>query len=142
MKISKEIENFKNFVSSMQIKYQIDFENVNLCDKASQDLLHDLEFGNSQKIRGTASRLSKVRKARRIYKDYIENCQPLIDLINTTEGKIFMKKLSECLGATRKIEKSFTNRKYYPRVIKELTFLKPDSNLTTESDKDLCMLKR
>ena len=134
MKISKEIENFKNFVSSMQTKYKIDFDNVNLCDKASQDLLHDLELGNGNKIKGIANQLSKVRKARRIYKDYIENCQPLIDLLNTNEGKTFMKKLSECLGATRKVEKGFANRKYYPRVIKELSFLKSDTEQEINKD--------
>ena len=46
MKVSIAIENFKNFVTAMQNRYKIDYENVNLCDKASQDLLHDLELGN------------------------------------------------------------------------------------------------
>lgn len=128
MKVSTAIETFKNFVTAMQHRYKIDYENVNLCDKASQDLLHDLELGNSKKVNGIAHQLSKVRKARRIYKDYVESCQPLIDLLETNEGKIFMKKLSECLGATRKIEKGFTNRKYFPRVIKELTFLKSEED--------------
>lgn len=129
MKISEAIEQFKNFVTDMQVRYGIDFENVNLCDKASQDLLHEIELGDSKKVDKSAHQLSKVRKARRIYKDYIENCQPLIDLLNTNEGKIFMKKLSECLGATRKVEKGFANRKYYPRVIKELSFLKNDETI-------------
>ena len=123
--ILKEIE---DEIQEFFEKIPSDYENVNLCDKASQDLLHDLELGNSKKVNGIAHQLSKVRKARRIYKDYIESCQPLIDLLETNEGKIFMKKLSECLGATRKIEKGFTNRKYFPRVIKELTFLKPEED--------------
>ena len=124
MKNSEAIEQFRNHVAELQSRYKIDFENVNLCDKATNDLLHDLELGDAKERDKIATKISNVRKARRIYKDYVEVSQPLIDLLETPEAKSFMKKLSECLGATRKIEKTFENRKYFPRVIRELTFLK------------------
>ena len=121
---SKPISDFLKYEKDIRKKYKIALENIDLLDKSTQDLLHQMELGEYKDSVKVVPQLRKIRKARRIYKDFIETVEPFIDLMQTQEYTRAINKLSsDVLGKVRKEEKAKTNRKYYPRVISELPFL-------------------
>lgn len=81
-------------ISDFQKAYQYAFNKVNETDKATQDLLHQLELGSVKERNKTATLLSKVRKERRYYKDIVTVLQPLMDLVGTAEAERFLTYLS------------------------------------------------
>ena len=100
-------------------------ENLIILDKATQDCLHQLELGNAKEARKILPQLTKIRKARRIYKDYIEILEPFYTFITHSEySKMFNILDSDILGKVRKEERAKAERKYYPRVLNELPYLK------------------
>ena len=122
--ISKDLSEFLKFVRQVQSDYNIACDNMNLCDKATQDYLHDMEFGDYESQRKVGPKLAKVRQARRIYKDASEVLEPLATFLKDQNTKAVFNKLSDILGKTRQLEKRQEGRVYYARVIKELGFLK------------------
>lgn len=63
--------------------------------------------------------LKKVRKDRRVYKDIVEELEPIHEFLNN--NKNLLNNLGGLVGSVRKAEKYHSNRKYYPRIIKEST---------------------
>lgn len=119
---SKPISDFLKYEKDVRKKYKIALENIDLLDKSTQDLLHQMELGEYKDSVKVVPQLRKIRKARRIYKDFIETVEPFIDLMQTQEYTRAINKLSsDVLGKVRKEEKA--NRRYYPRIISELPFL-------------------
>lgn len=127
-KISNHIEDFLDAIDSIKASYNISSENVNKCDSATQDLLHQLEFGDYDSRGKAATKLAHVRQARRKEKDFVEMSGPLIELIRSQEGIVFTRKLRDVLGKVRKEEERKENRFYVPRVINDLDFLKDNNN--------------
>lgn len=123
-KISDVISDFLNDIKEIQSEYNYRYENVGLCDKATQDLLHELEFGDYDVARKTGPKIAKIRKARRYFKDYIEDAQPLIDFLNDNQNMQFIRRLQEVLGKVRKEENKKQIRDYSPRIIDGLDFIK------------------
>ena len=122
--ISTDIANFLNFCRQGNSTYDIYSQDLEKCDKATQDLLHQLELGSYKDRQRTATKLAKVRQARRIYKDYIEVYSILYEFLHKPENEKFIKLLQEVLGEVRKQERRINNRTYKPRVIKDLDFFK------------------
>ena len=89
--------------------------------------MHQLGFGDYDSRGKAATKLAYVRQARRKDKDFVETSTPLIELVRSQEGIVFVRKLREALGKIRKEEERKENRFYVPRVINNLDFLK-DSN--------------
>lgn len=116
-------------ISDFQKAYQYAFNKVNETDKATQDLLHQLELGSVKERNKTATLLSKVRKERRYYKDIVTVLQPLMDLVGTAEAERFFNLFkSKTLGETRKAEKMIENRQYFPRVVTDIEIAKLSNN--------------
>lgn len=124
--ISTDITNFLNFCRQGNSTYDSYSKDLEKCDKATQDLLHQLELGSYKDRQRTATKLSRVRQARRVYKDYMEIYGPLYDFLHKSENEKFIKLLQEVLGEVRKQERRINNRTYKPRVIKDLDFLNND----------------
>lgn len=129
---SKQIEQFLRFYDTAQLTYKTAYDNVNRCDKLTQDLLHKLELeelstGEKNKI---ATQLKYCRKDRRYWKDIVEEYEPFILLFNTkadnkkSESEFylrFIRMLREVLGSTRRQEAYHADRHYKPRIIKTET---------------------
>ncbi len=111
------LKQFLDFEKDCETVYDLYSENVPKLDKATQDLLHQLEFGSYKERNKTANMIAKIRKERRESKDGVAILQPLIDLVKTVDGKKFIRQLQVVLGETRRIEKSMDNRIYTPRVL-------------------------
>ena len=129
---SKQIEQFLRFYDLAQLTYKTAYDNVNRCDKLTQDLLHKLELedlstGEKNKI---ATQLKYCRKDRRYWKDIVEEYEPFILLFSPkadnkkSESEFyvrFIRMLREALGSTRRQEAYHADRHYRPRIIKTET---------------------
>lgn len=115
-RVSKAIEDFLNYIGSIQKLYLLNSESVNQLDKETQDLLHDLELGDfDYKERAKiATKLRKVRKDRRYFKDLAEEQSPLNDWC--IKNKDSINQLKNVLGAIRKQEQYHENRSYNRKV--------------------------
>lgn len=127
--VSYFYKTYLDTISDFQKAYQYAFNKVNETDKATQDLLHQLELGSVKERNKTATLLSKVRKERRYYKDIVTVLQPLMDLVETAEAERFFNLFkSKTLGETRKAEKMIENRQYFPRVVTDIEIAKLSNN--------------
>jgi hypothetical protein len=118
--MSENVANFANFVRETKQLCEQHSYALEHYESCSQDLLHQIELGSSSERGKAATRLAKVRKLRRVSKDTIDNFAPLLSLIETAEGKYFMRRLNEVLGEMRKVERSHSNRIYIPKAISEI----------------------
>lgn len=122
IKVSTSISNFLNLFKEIEQAYPYMEEKLQEQDKLTQDLLHQLELENL-KYKGrakVATKLSQVRRARRNYKDYIEELQPVITYIQN--NKKVINDLQKLLGDTRKQEKKHVNRRYFPKMMDFATY--------------------
>lgn len=90
---------------------------------ATQDLLHQIEFGSYEDRRRYVTRLANIRKHRRKYKDFIEINSELYKFFKDPEMvKCYRALESRLLGQIRKQEHMIeSKRSYRPRVVKDLT---------------------
>lgn len=118
---SKNIEEFLNFISYMQKEHDYCFRNIDLCNKATTDLLHELELGETKNRSKASTKLANARKARRLFKDYYEISDPIFQWV--LKNQKFLEELKKILGETRKQEKIKIYRNYNPRILDKLDFL-------------------
>ena len=126
--VSQRLESFLSFYDEAQRRYKEAYENVNKCDKLTQDLLHKLELdelstGEKNKV---ATQLKYCRKDRRYWKDQVEELEPFISLFTpgkdnmTASGHVkTINLIRESLGKVRKQEAYHADRTYKPKIIIE-----------------------
>ena len=103
--------------------YQTAYAEVSKCDKATQDILHAIELGGYKERDKLATRLAHVRRERRVWKDVVDNTEPLYSFVISSDKmdtKCFLKKLEGILGEVRKRERSKNNRIYLPKVLTDM----------------------
>lgn len=124
MRTSEKLSSLCSFLRSVVKDYQYHESEQKIHETASQDLLHQLEFGEYKDRRRTATMLSKVRKQRRVHKDQIDTLQYIYKYLKDHQKLIF--ELEAILGETRKAEQKIEsdNRFYRARVIKDLPICK------------------
>ena len=130
LKISKKIEEFVLFYDEAMNIYKYTYDMVNQCDKLKCDLLHKLELGlyeDKNEKRRILTQLEYCLKDRRYYKDRVEELEPFVGLWLNKEKENVMRSCKEainsiknCLGNVRKQEKYHSDRKYKPRVMKDM----------------------
>lgn len=130
LKVSKKIEEFVLFYDEAMSIYKYCFDMVNECDKLKCDLLHKLELGlyqDKNEKRRLLTQLEYCLKDRRYYKDRVEELEPFAGLWLNKSKENVMKSCKEainniknCLGNVRKQEEYHSDRKYKPRVLKDL----------------------
>ena len=118
--VSTIYKTFLDTISEFNKAYNYAFNKVNETDKATQDLLHQLELGSVKERNKTATRITHTRKERRYYKDIVTLLQPLCDLLKEPEANKFVNRFKAVLGETRKVENQMENRQYFPRVITDI----------------------
>lgn len=128
LNVSKKISDFCMFYSEARINYSYYQEQLRECDKYTQDILHKIELDDTTRDERAklATQLKYCRKDRRYYKDRIEELESFISLFDeqtheaAKHNQRTMNLLTNCLGAVRKQEAYHENRKYKPRIIKEV----------------------
>lgn len=68
-KISLYYKEFLDAVRLFQRAYTTSYDEVNRCDKTTQDLLHQLELGTYDTRGKTSTQLANIRKERRTHND-------------------------------------------------------------------------
>lgn len=103
--------------------YEYNYEEINLRDKETQDLLHDIEMGNhnTAKLVKLAKELQRARKERRLMKEENECLEPLYNFLGRPEWgkvKIDLYKIQTAIARTMEVQ---ANRKYMPKVRRDLS---------------------
>lgn len=121
-KVSIQLSDFLTFSRNIQSDHEIAFQEVKKCDKETQDILHQIELGNSKERNKFATQLAKVRRKRRIAKDVVDVSSDLVEFMHSKEFITTYRRLEQLLGEVRKKEQYVENhRKYNPRVCNNLT---------------------
>lgn len=117
------INKFKNEIEKATRRYDYYYAKVNEYDKASDDILHQLELGSRKEASKWTKELSEIRKARRYAKDMVTKLYPIKQYFLSNYND--MGKLSKLVGDIRKEEASLKGRTYTPKIIKNLTIGEP-----------------
>ena len=115
--ISSELKNALDFFSRVCSDYTFHYNEVNRLDRETQDYLHELELGDINNRRRTATSLTHCRRDRRANLDNVEILQPLVDLLNAKETQALLRKFSEALGKVRREEEKHVFRAYIPKEV-------------------------
>ena len=128
-KTSLHLSNFLAFTRALCAETIASKEHVNICEKQTTDLLHQLELGSAKERNKFATQLARVRRARRKSKDFLEVNNELAEYMQTQEFIVVYRRLEQLLGSVRKHERYIENKRAYnPRVCTNLTI-----NLTEDS---------
>ena len=116
-KTSRKVKEFLDFLKSAELEYKLAVDEMSKEEKRTQDILHEIEFGDSKAERNkSATKLKQNRLARRKAKDIVEELRPVIEWYADRNNKRSMDLLQNTLGKVRKAEEYHSNRTYYPRV--------------------------
>ncbi len=118
---SENISDFCKMISGIQEDYQWNCSEISRLDKLTQDYLHMLElngldYGERAKV---ATKLARCRQERRESKDTVAVLDPLIQFLESGEGKSMMNAMKKILGKTRKVEENMKLRTYRYKVFSE-----------------------
>ena len=119
-KDSQQIKAFLDYVQRAKDQYTFCYENVNIEEKRTSDLLHKLELdedGYKERAK-IATQIKTAQQDRRYYKDRVEEYEPIINFLKDPNNKRMFDKLQQVLGQVRKAEDYHKNRTYYQRVLK------------------------
>lgn len=114
---SCDVSGILKYFKQTILQHQYSRDQVSICDKKTNDFNHALELDNLNYAERAklATKQQENLKNRRISKDYIYECQPLVDLLDSPEGIRFIRKLETVLGEMRKQEKLHECRTYKKR---------------------------
>lgn len=118
----KILQDYATLLEKSAKDYDYYFDKVNELDKATQDILHQLELGNSDVAIKWARKLIQIRKQRRCAKDLVQKLEPLKVYYESNVKEV--NKIKMLVGDIRKNDKYFENKRYSPRVIKDLDISK------------------
>jgi len=111
---AESIASFLRFCTNSVKAYQSSNSEMDNQDKLTQDILHDLELGESkyEDRAKLATKLQQTRRLRRLEKNVVEELQPLFNWANSKDGKAALDSLRNILGEVRKQEDYHKNRCY------------------------------
>lgn len=121
-KTSQQLSDFLSFVREITAEYHSSFTEVGICDKETDDLLHQIELGSYKERGKFATKLALVRSRRRIHKNVVDVNKELVAYLEENEFKKVYRKLEQLLGNCRKQEQYVENERIYkPKVRSDLT---------------------
>ena len=124
LKTSDSVCDFLSMLRHVSENYKIHYDQVNKYDKETQDILQQIELGSCKDRNKFATSLAKVRKSRRLSKDYVEIHRELVEYMSEPEFIRVQRKLEQILGILRKHENIIENsRSYRAKVRDDLTIL-------------------
>lgn len=112
-KSSEQLSSFLSFCRDVQSQYSNCTTELDKCEQATQDLLHQLEIGLSRDRGKFATKLSHVRKQRRNYKNFVDINKVLVEYMQSDEFVRVYRRLEQMLGEVRKKEKYINNTRQY-----------------------------
>lgn len=134
---SEYISDYLAFVEATRIDYWYCVEAMKKEENKTQDYLHKLELEDltyHERSR-VAAELIENRKARRNYKDAVEELEPIIKFFEDPQNSNVIKRLTQLLGQVRKVEAKHQNRFYIPRELSMEPIGDKDNIAKVTSDK-------
>ena len=134
----KFLINMKNFFENID-KLKIDLEKeIKRVEQERDDLLHELELANLNAVEITklAIVLKDILKERRKYKDELLKVKTLKGFTDKYNNKLIVGDIIQTLKNLKTLEQNNQNRKYNPRIIKNLKCVKEKEKKSNEKDKD------
>lgn len=113
------LRDFTKAINQAKAEHRFYREKVEELDKATQDILHQLELGDNKERSKWTTRLVQVRKERRYAKDMVITLTPIANYADSSMPDV--KKVERLLGDYRKEKSKLKDRKYSARVVKNLT---------------------
>lgn len=118
MNYSMIIEKFLAFIKDCKVRNKFYLEQAEELNKRQEDLLHDIEFADSDNIiNELAKELHEIRLSRRAAKDEVELTEPVAAFLE--KHKAIINALEQLLGTVRRIEKYHETRTYRYRAEKK-----------------------
>ncbi len=116
---SQIIKTFLDFVDNARAEYNFNLEAMKKEERITQDYLHKLELEglNCRERSKIATLLANNRKARRGYKDAVEELEPVVEFFEDPKNRGVLNSMSQFLGQIRKVENYHKKRFYVPKVI-------------------------
>lgn len=116
---SEMLKAFLDFIETAKSEYTYNLEAMKNEERITQDYLHKLELEglNCRERSKIATQLVINRQNRRQYKDAVEELEPIVQFFEETQNRITLRKMSELLGAVRKVENYHQRRIYTPKAI-------------------------
>lgn len=116
---SEMLKAFLDFIEAAKSEYTYNLEAMKNEERITQDYLHKLELEglNCRERSKIATQLVINRQNRRQYKDAVEELEPIVQFFEETQNRITLRKMSELLGAVRKVENYHQRRIYTPKAI-------------------------
>lgn len=115
---SQIISDFLTLIEEAKSEYALAEEYLDKSHRATQDLLHSIEFENSSRERSKmATQLHTIRLDRRYWKDIFEEAEPILEYYKQHQKAINC--LKEVLGKERRVESYHAERAYTPKFFKE-----------------------
>ena len=112
----------KNFFEGVEKEHSELIEELTNKELEQQDLLHKLELNNLNAVEITkvAIELKRVRKERRIIKNDIERIRLIKNFTDKYNNKFIGNEINVLLKELKKLKKRQENRKYEPRILKNI----------------------
>lgn len=127
-KSSEVLSQFLELVRDVIKTTQSTKEDLDVVEKETIDLLHEIELGSYKTRSKYATQLANVRKRRRKLKDYLCVNEQLNEYFTSKEFTQVYKKLETLLGTVRKQENYVKqHREYTARVCNNLTITKGEN---------------
>ena len=121
LEVSTNISAFVRFKKEAESMYNYCLEQVKVLEGAVIDYTHKIEFSKKASERNKfTTAMHQVLKDRRYYKDRVEELEDFIKLFNDPKMKDLFNQLNNVVGVVRKQEEYHKDRKYIPRVVKDL----------------------
>ena len=119
---SEMVSEFLSACKEIKSEYEHAYEEVNVRDKQTQDVLHQLELGSAADRSKFMTQLARIRKERRVYKDFVDTHSKFVAFLDDKQTTGTMRMLEQQLGELRRQENAIhTRRAYRPRSLKNLT---------------------
>ena len=113
------LRDFTKAINQARAEHRFYKEKVEELDKATQDILHQLELGDNKERSKWTTKLVQVRKERRYAKDMTIALLPIANYAENSMPEV--KKVERLLGDYRKEKTKLKDRKYSARVVKNLS---------------------
>lgn len=121
LEVSTSISAFVEFKKAAESMYNYCKEQLEKANAATVDYTHKIEFAKTASERNkVTTAMHNMLKDRRYYKDRVEELEDFIKLFNDPKMKDLFNQLSNVIGLVRKQEEYHKDRKYIPRVVKDI----------------------
>lgn len=121
LEVSTSIGAFVEFKKQAESMYNYCKEQLEKANAATVDYTHKIEFSKTASERNKiTTAMHQLLKDRRYYKDRVEELEDFIKLFNDPKMKDLFNQLNNVIGMVRKQEEYHKDRKYIPRVVKDL----------------------